>query len=44
MFLGLRLPTGKGRVEEGDLSIFVIDLNPIYVLVKLELYALMLID
>ena len=31
------LPTGKGRVEEGGLSIFFIDLNPIYVLVQLEL-------
>ena len=34
-FLGL--PTGKGMVEEGGLSIFLINLNPIYVLVKLEL-------
>ena len=33
----LGLPIGKGRVEEGGLSIFLIDLNPIYVLVKLEL-------
>ena len=31
------LPTGKRRVEEGGLSIVLIDLNPIYVLVKLEL-------
>ena len=30
---------GKGRVEEGGLSIFLIALNPIYVLVKLQLGA-----
>ena len=31
------IPTGKERVEEGGLSIFWIDLNPIYGLVKFEL-------